>query len=424
MFADTEGRTGKDKMKIARYLRTLLLAATVLAVPAASFAGVFISIGIAPPPLPVYEQPAIPADGYMWTPGYWAWSDYGGYYWVPGTWVQPPQVGVLWTPGYWGWNNGAYIYNAGYWGPHIGFYGGVNYGYGYGGSGYEGGYWNNGHFAYNRSVNNVSNVHITNVYNKTVINNTTINRTSFNGGSGGIQARPTAQEQAAVRENHIQPTAAQVQHVNQAQSNPQLRASENGGRPAIAATSRPADFKSAVPAREAGGRVDTAAYKAAASNGGKLPPNMKDPGGNTPANRAANNAEARPSTSNNHATEARPTVASNSERPAPNARPAAISPTKPAAPAAKPAAPATRPATETPRPEARPETTRPETESRPAAQPKPVAQPKVQTQAKAQPRPQSEPRPQAQPKPVAQSHPQQPHPQPKQNAHEGENKQK
>ena len=186
-------------MKLARYMRILFLAAAVLAIPASSFAGIFIgiSVGIAPPPLPVYAQPAIPAPGYMWTPGYWAWSDGGGYYWVPGTWVQPPQVGVLWTPGYWGWNNGAYAYNAGYWGPHIGFYGGVNYGYGYGGAGYEGGYWNHGQLANNRSVNNVSNVNITNTYNKTVINNTTVNNTSFNGGTGGVQAQPTAQEQAA-----------------------------------------------------------------------------------------------------------------------------------------------------------------------------------------------------------------------------------
>ena len=55
-----------------------------------------------PPPLPDYEQPPCPADGYLWTPGYWAWGGGGGYYWVPGTWVQPPRVGVLWTPGYWG----------------------------------------------------------------------------------------------------------------------------------------------------------------------------------------------------------------------------------------------------------------------------------------------------------------------------------
>jgi hypothetical protein len=83
-------------------------------------------------------------------------------------------------------------WNAGYWGPHIGFYGGVNYGFGYGGVGYEGGYWNNGVFAYNRTVNNFGGVSITNVYNKTVIVNNNVSRTSFNGGAGGTTVRPTA----------------------------------------------------------------------------------------------------------------------------------------------------------------------------------------------------------------------------------------
>jgi len=397
-------------MKIARYLRTLLLAAAVLAIPAASFAGIFISVGIAPPPLPVYEQPVIPAAGYMWTPGYWAWGP-GGYFWVPGTWVQPPQVGVLWTPGYWGWSGGAYAFNAGYWGPHVGFYGGVNYGFGFGGVGYEGGYWNHGQFAYNTSVNNVSNVHITNVYNKTVINNTTVNRTSFNGGTGGIQARPTAQEQAAVRENHIQPTAAQVQHVNQAQSNPQLRASENGGRPAIAATARPGDFKSAVPARAAGGQVDTATYKAAAANGGKLPANMKDPGGNTPANRPTNTAAARPAAANNNAANQKPEnrpIASNTERPAPNARPAGTPAARPVTPEAKPATPEARPEAENARPAAAPKPAaepKPEVQHKPAAKApshpasKPETQPKPAAKPEAQPKPAA--KPEAQPKPAA-----------------------
>ena len=34
-----------------------------------------VSITIAPPALPVYVQPPVPAPGYLWTPGYWAfWS--------------------------------------------------------------------------------------------------------------------------------------------------------------------------------------------------------------------------------------------------------------------------------------------------------------------------------------------------------------
>ena len=93
----------------------------------------------------------VPAAGYLWTPGYWVYGD-DGYFWAPGTWVRPPRVGLLWTPGYWGWRSNAYAWNGGYWGPHVGFYGGVNYAFGYGGVGYHGGYWNRGAFNYNRSV--------------------------------------------------------------------------------------------------------------------------------------------------------------------------------------------------------------------------------------------------------------------------------
>ncbi len=172
----------------------------------------------APPPLPDNEQPPPPDDGYLWTPGYWAWGG-GGYYWVPGTWVQPPRVGVLWTPGYWGFVGGVYAFHAGYWGPHVGFYGGVNYGFGYGGVGFAGGRWVGNSFAYNRSVTNVTNVTVIhNTYNETVVNNVTVNnRVSFNGGAGGIAAQPTAQERAAAAEPHVPPTTAQRQHVQEAQ---------------------------------------------------------------------------------------------------------------------------------------------------------------------------------------------------------------
>src|ERR1700722_760489 len=212
-----------------RNLRLLFLTLLILAIPAISSAQFGVSVEIAPPGLPVYEQPAIPAAGYLWTPGYWAYGG-EGYFWVPGTWVQPPMVGVLWTPGYWGWGGNAYAWNGGYWGPHVGFYGGVNYGFGYGGVGYQGGYWNNGAFNYNRSVNNINVTNIHNVYNKTVINNTTVNRVSYNGGSGGINARPTSREEAVAQQRHLPPVQVQHQHVQEARSNPQLRASVNQGR--------------------------------------------------------------------------------------------------------------------------------------------------------------------------------------------------
>jgi len=59
---------------------------------ASSWAQVGVSINIAPPVLPVVEQPLCPVEGYLWTPGYWAYSDVG-YYWAPGAWVEPPEVG-------------------------------------------------------------------------------------------------------------------------------------------------------------------------------------------------------------------------------------------------------------------------------------------------------------------------------------------
>ena len=195
----------------------------------------------APPPLPDYTQPPCPEDGYLWTPGYWAWGG-GGYYWVPGTWVQPPQVGVLWTPGYWGFVGGVYAFHAGYWGPHVGFYGGVNYGFGYVGVGFAGGRWAGNSFAYNQSVTNVNVTNIHNTYNQTVVNNITVNKVSYNGGTGGTAAVPTAQEKAAAQEPHVPPTAMQRQHVQEAARNPALAAKANGGHPAIAATPRPGAF--------------------------------------------------------------------------------------------------------------------------------------------------------------------------------------
>jgi hypothetical protein len=235
--------SGVSKMSSMKTIRVMVLAAAASAavvIPAVSLASVNIAIGVSvgtpPPVLPVYAQPAIPAPGYIWTPGYWAWGP-AGYYWVPGVWVQPPAVGMLWTPGYWGWSSGAYLFHAGYWGPHIGFYGGVNYGYGYTGVGYGGGYWNHGVFAYNRSVNNINNVHVTNVYNRTVVVNN-VNRVSYNGGNGGVQMRASASEQAAFNERHMQATQNQVAHQQAMQNNRGQLASVNHGNPQTMAMSR------------------------------------------------------------------------------------------------------------------------------------------------------------------------------------------
>ena len=206
-----------------------------------------------PPSLPEYSQPPIPAPGYYWTPGYWAWNNYD-YYWVPGVWVEPPQAGLLWTPGYWAFVGGVYAFTQGYWGPRVGYYGGINYGYGYNGLGYLGGRWDSGRFFYNTSVNNMGAANITNVYAQNVVNNTTINNTSFNGGPGGVIAKPTDEELLAAKEPRVRPTAPQVIQARAAGMRSEQFVSTNRGKPAIAATARAGEFKGkgVTPARAAG----------------------------------------------------------------------------------------------------------------------------------------------------------------------------
>ena len=231
-------------MRIARLICFLLLIVGLLAIPVQSRAqvAVGISVRIGPPVLPVYVQPICPGPGYIWVPGYWAYGP-DGYFWVPGTWVFPPEVGLLWTPGYWGWEDGFYAWYPGYWGPEVGFYGGINYGFGYTGVGFFGGYWRGGTYYYNRSVTNVDVTVVRNTYNTTVVNNnTTINRVSFNGGAGGTTVRPTSREMAAARGHHIPMTSEQTQHQQAASTNRTLLSSVNHGRPDVAATSRPGQF--------------------------------------------------------------------------------------------------------------------------------------------------------------------------------------
>jgi len=303
-------------MRIIHSVRYLLLAAILFAIPAASFAqvAVGISVGIAPPEIPVYEQPLCPGEGYIWTPGYWAYGD-DDYYWVPGTWVLAPRVGVLWTPGYWGWGGGGYLWHAGYWGPHVGFYGGINYGFGYVGSGYYGGRWDRGHFAYNRSVNNVNVTIIHNTYNTRVVNRTTT-RVSYNGGNGGVRARESARERQFSRENHIQMASVQAQHEQAARSDRSQFAKVNNGRPNVAATPRPGAFndRAVVHAREGGGANPRANGRTATVN-----PNN---------NRSSRND--RPNTATQTRPERSTAVAPNNTRGARNDRPATATQTRPA----------------------------------------------------------------------------------------------
>lgn len=300
-------------MKLLRWLSAGALGIALLGIPSALPAqvAVGISVRIGPPALPVYAQPVCPGEGYIWVPGYWAYAD-GGYYWVPGTWVIPPEAGLLWTPGYWGFGENVYVWHPGYWGPHVGFYGGIDYGYGYPGTGFYGGYWNGGRFFYNRSVTNVNVTVVRNVYERRVVEEHG-SRASFNG-RGGATARPTREEQNAERERHFQATAAQQQHRDAASRDRSMFARDNNGRPPIAATPRPGELR--------GNEVNRPADR---HNRNDRPPNANQPENRPNVN---NRPTAGPPEANrpNHRPNARPNERPNEPDSHPNHRPPANRP--------------------------------------------------------------------------------------------------
>jgi hypothetical protein len=167
-----------------------------------------------PPDLFDYDQPFSPGTFYLWTPGYWAHSPVG-FFWVPGQWVVAPFYGALWTPPYWGFSGGRYLFHGGYWGTHVGFYGGVNYGFGYIGTGYFGGFWRGHDFYYNRAVSRVDPTTIATVYNRAVVfHGVTYGPgstyyTSYNGGARGLKVHPTPAERVAIHETHLPETTLQ-----------------------------------------------------------------------------------------------------------------------------------------------------------------------------------------------------------------------
>ncbi|HEX4650447.1 MAG TPA: hypothetical protein VH250_02975 [Granulicella sp.] len=375
-----------------------------------------------PPPLPVYDQPEAPDPDLIWTPGYWAYGPYG-YYWVPGAWCEPPYIGALWTPGYWGYYGGRYRFHHGFWGPHIGYYGGVNYGFGYVGVGYLGGYWNGPHFYYNRNFNRVgpgvrnvyardetfNNVH----YNSYAVNSRLGPRVSYNGGNGGVRYAPRPAELAAVREQRIAPMPSQVQAAREAGQNRQQFYGTNHGRPAIAASPRPfaAERGVAPPARTTADPVRPGMQPRPGQNETRPAPMVNRPGQPAPQARPGQPERAvggRPGES--RVGNPQPQAPPRSEirrvpqgqfqprpsqpeqaRPAPQSRPQPQQFARPQEPARQ-AQPRPEPQVRQPRPEARPQP-----QMRP--QPEPRQQPQARPQPQGRPQPQMQPRPQAPPQP-------------------------
>jgi WXXGXW repeat (2 copies) len=404
--------------KIVKTVGPVLPALLLCAIPAASPAqisvGFSITARVMPPVLPVYVQPPCPTEGYLWTPGYWSYDPVDGYYWVPGVWVAPPEPGVLWTPGYWGYANGVYGWNDGYWGPTVGFYGGVNYGFGYGGEGFYGGRWEGNQFRYNTAVVRVNTTVIHNVYvDRTVIRTETSTRASFNG-PGGVNRRPTPQEEQAAHEHHYPRTEEQTQHISMAKADPQARYSTNHGRPAVTAEAKVGE-RSTVAANRTESRpaARTESSRPATTRSTESRPEASRTEPTRPATTRPESTRSKTTarTESTHPESTRSTATARTEATRPESTrsttTARTSATHPATTGRTETAPRTesRPATKTlpavthpatpARTEARTETA-PRTESRPAAKPKPAPKPEATPRAESRPAP--APKPEAAPR--------------------------
>ncbi len=383
-----------------------------------------------PPPLPVYQQPELTDPGDQWTPGYWSYAP-TGYYWVPGAWVAPPFIGALWTPGYWGFYGGRYRFHHGYWGNHIGFYGGVPYGFGYTGHGYEGGYWNGNRFYYNNAVNRVNTNVVHNVYARNV--GETNNRTSFNG-PGGWNARPTASDAAVLQEQRVPAMQVQRQRAQEAASNRQQFAAVNQGRPGTAVLAQRQSADRVAPAAMAPINRPAQAGSAGAVNGGVRTPQeqgrgqtgFNTRGGEPQAGDAGRPAQAEQTRPGNQLRQSagQPRIVPGQDQARAQEQLRAQEQTRPAQNQAQPVPtqpqrqlqgqrPVPSQAQQAPRPQPQVQA-RPEVQAQPVPRPQPQVQPRpeVQVQPRPQVQPQAQPRPQVQP-----PHPQpqaQPHPQPAQ----------
>jgi hypothetical protein len=383
---------GMFLMRNIRHLCLLLFALLVFAIPATSRAEISIRVGFAPPVLPVYLQPVCPQPNLMWTPGYWSYAD-GGYFWVPGAWVPAPYAGALWTPPYWGWNNGQFVFYDGYWGPHVGYYGGVNYGFGYMGIGFVGGTWQGGVFAYNTAIMRVNTNVIHNTYvNETVIRQNTIvnaNHVAYNGGPGGIQHTATHAEMVAAREQHTAPTNFQTQHLATARADTTSYAKANGGHPKTLAVAKPLAVEN---------HAAPSGLKTEAKVRAKAEPKAEPRAARSPEARTAPESKPRatPKVEPRTTAKAEPKVAPKTEeRTAPKAEPRTASKPEPRTTAK--AEPKFAPKTE--------ERAAPKAEPRSAPKPEPrttaKAEPREAPKATARPAPRAEPKaaPKAEPKP-------------------------
>jgi hypothetical protein len=241
------------------------------------------------------------------------------------------------------------MFHPGYWGRHVGYYGGVNYGFGYMGIGFVGGEWHGRDFRYNTAVMHVNRERIRNVYeDRTIVNRYTVvndRHVAYSGGPGGIRHDPRPEERVAMREQHMAPSSFQQQHIQAARSDRSLYVKNNGGRPQTLAVERPLTggghgTAPNVRQNQPGGFNGNNRPETRPAPGVQNRQTMQQPGNasRTPSEQPRNMNQ-RPAQENRSAPQYRPTPETRPApqyRPAPEARPAPQRPTPQARPAPPP----------------------------------------------------------------------------------------
>jgi len=100
------------RIKVKALIATLIVAASAIALPAVSMAGVLIDVDIAPPVARVEVMPP-PRIGYVWAPGFWEWRD-GAHVWVGGHWIGERR-GYHWVSDHWDQVGPRWHHTRGHW---------------------------------------------------------------------------------------------------------------------------------------------------------------------------------------------------------------------------------------------------------------------------------------------------------------------
>lgn len=99
-------------MSIRGALLSIALGMSAFALPGIGHAGVNVDIDIAPP-APREEVVPAPRPGFIWAPGYWAWSGHE-HTWTAGRWERE-RSGQHWVPERWEQHGNKWHFEKGHW---------------------------------------------------------------------------------------------------------------------------------------------------------------------------------------------------------------------------------------------------------------------------------------------------------------------